>query len=93
VRAAAFVALVVAAGALFAELGSAGGAGGGRSAAPTYFQQVKPLLDGRCGNCHMAGGIAFGIVAVLVVYRLIARLERDIGQTGRRLPQEAAERT
>jgi putative MATE family efflux protein len=27
---------------------------------------------------HMAGGIAFGVVAVLVVYRLIAHLERDI---------------
>ena len=41
---------------------------------------------------HMAGGIAFGIVAVLVVYRLIASLERDIGPAGR-LPREAAERT
>ena len=40
---------------------------------------------------HMAGGIAFGVVAVLVVYRLIAGLERDIGPAGR-LPQEAAER-
>jgi putative MATE family efflux protein len=27
---------------------------------------------------HMAGGIAFGVVAVLVVYRLIANLERDV---------------
>jgi mono/diheme cytochrome c family protein len=25
---------------------------------PTYFQQVKPVLDARCGNCHMAGGLA-----------------------------------
>jgi putative MATE family efflux protein len=40
---------------------------------------------------HMAGGIAFGVVAVLVVYRLIARLEHDIGPTGR-LPQEVAQR-
>jgi putative MATE family efflux protein len=40
---------------------------------------------------HMAGGIAFGVVAVLVVYRLIAGLERDIGPTGR-LPQEVSER-
>jgi len=40
---------------------------------------------------HMAGGIAFGVIAVLVVYRLIARLERDIAPTGR-LPQGAAER-
>ena len=27
---------------------------------------------------HMAGGIAFGVIAILVVYRLIVRLERDI---------------
>ena len=57
-RAAALAAPAVAAVALFAWLGSAGGAGGGRGAAPTYFQQVKPLLDGRCGNCHMSGGLA-----------------------------------
>jgi hypothetical protein len=58
VRATAFAALAVAAGALVAGLGSAGGTGGDRSAAPTYFQHVKPVLDGRCGNCHMAGGLA-----------------------------------
>jgi hypothetical protein len=58
VRVTAFVALAAAAGVLFAGLGSAGGAGGSRSAAPTYFQQVKPVLDGRCGNCHMTGGLA-----------------------------------
>ena len=26
--------------------------------APTYFQNVKPILDARCSGCHMAGGIA-----------------------------------
>jgi len=36
---------------------------------------------------HMAGGVAFGAMAVLVVLRLIVRLERDIGPMGR-LPQE-----
>jgi putative MATE family efflux protein len=36
---------------------------------------------------HMAGGVAFGAMAVLVVQSLIARLERDIGPRGR-LPQE-----
>ena len=25
---------------------------------PTYFQDVKPILDGRCAGCHYAGGIA-----------------------------------
>ena len=27
-------------------------------ARPTYFQDVKPILDGRCIACHRAGGIA-----------------------------------
>jgi putative MATE family efflux protein len=36
---------------------------------------------------HMAGGVAFGAIAVLVVQHLIVRLERDIGPRGR-LPQE-----
>jgi Copper type II ascorbate-dependent monooxygenase, C-terminal domain len=57
-RTAVLVALVVVAGAVAAELDSADRAGGARSIAPTYFQHVKPLLDGRCANCHMAGGIA-----------------------------------
>src|SRR5687767_15936791 len=25
---------------------------------PTYYQDVKPLLDARCGGCHVKGGIA-----------------------------------
>ena len=28
------------------------------AAPPTYFKDVKPILDGRCADCHMAGGIA-----------------------------------
>ena len=33
-------------------------AGSAREArAPTYYQQVKPILDARCSSCHMAGGI------------------------------------
>ncbi len=27
-------------------------------AKPTYFQDVKPILDSRCSGCHFAGGIA-----------------------------------
>ena len=33
---------------------------------------------------HMAGGIAFGVAAVLVVHRLIVRLERDFAPAERR---------
>lgn len=25
---------------------------------PTYYRDVKPLVDAKCGNCHAAGGIA-----------------------------------
>jgi Copper type II ascorbate-dependent monooxygenase, C-terminal domain/Copper type II ascorbate-dependent monooxygenase, N-terminal domain len=49
------VGLALAAGALVAELGAEDKAA---SRGPTYFQQVKPVLDARCGNCHMAGGLA-----------------------------------
>lgn len=34
------------------------GAGSSKSAAPTYYQDVKPILDGRCTGCHYTGGIA-----------------------------------
>jgi hypothetical protein len=47
--------LALAAGVVVAELGATEEAG---SRPPTYFQQVKPVLDARCGNCHMAGGLA-----------------------------------
>jgi mono/diheme cytochrome c family protein len=52
-RIAALVALALVAGILAAGPGAEPKAG-----PPTYFQNVKPILDGRCGNCHMAGGIA-----------------------------------
>ena len=29
-----------------------------RAAAPTYFADVKPIVDGRCAGCHRMGGIA-----------------------------------
>jgi hypothetical protein len=31
---------------------------GGSPSSPTYFQDVKPILDGRCAGCHFSGGIA-----------------------------------
>jgi hypothetical protein len=31
---------------------------GGAPAAPDYWHDVKPILDGRCGACHTADGIA-----------------------------------
>ncbi len=52
-RVAAIVGLAVLAGVVATSLLAAPAA-----APPTYFKDVKPILDGRCGNCHMAGGIA-----------------------------------
>src|SRR5215208_2052409 len=31
---------------------------GARAPTPTYFADVKPILDGRCAGCHHVGGIA-----------------------------------
>jgi Copper type II ascorbate-dependent monooxygenase, C-terminal domain len=37
---------------------------------PTYFQDVKPILDSRCAGCHYAGGIApFKLTGYLDAYR------------------------
>ena len=53
------IAVPVAVSALFAlalTLPNRGGASG--AARPTYYQDVKPILDGRCAGCHYAGGSA-----------------------------------
>lgn len=37
---------------------------------PTYFQDVKPILDSRCSGCHHSGGIApFKLTGYLDAYR------------------------
>jgi hypothetical protein len=39
-------------------------------ARPTYFQDVKPILDSRCAGCHYAGGIApFKLTGYLDAFR------------------------
>ena len=39
-------------------------------ARPTYFQDVKPIIDSRCAGCHYAGGIApFKLTSYLDAYR------------------------
>jgi len=35
-----------------------GGAAGSSPLRPTYYQDVKPIFEGRCTGCHVAGGIA-----------------------------------
>jgi mono/diheme cytochrome c family protein len=52
----AVVALGVVLGASAGGLGAASGSAR-EAQAPTYFQQVKPILEGRCTACHTPGGI------------------------------------
>ena len=54
-RAFVLLGLALVAGALVAERGAGREAA---SRAPTYYQHVKPILDGRCADCHVTGGIA-----------------------------------
>ena len=45
---------------IFAACGGDGGPGPDEDAAParlTYYQDVKPILDAKCTQCHAAGGI------------------------------------
>lgn len=64
---------------------------GGPSAAPTYYQNVKPILDGRCAGCHYAGGIA---PFSLTTYRQARAHRREIADAVRRriMPPWHAER-
>ncbi len=40
-------------------LASTGGSSGGVSTSrPTYYENVRPILEGRCTGCHYSGGIA-----------------------------------
>jgi hypothetical protein len=38
--------------------GSDGSTSGGGAAGPTYYADAKPILDAKCGKCHVEGGIA-----------------------------------
>lgn len=38
--------------------GSGGSTGTGTAAAPTYYEDVAPILMANCASCHRAGGIA-----------------------------------
>ena len=30
--------------------------------APTYYEDIKPILDARCSNCHQQGEIGGGVL-------------------------------
>lgn len=40
------------------EAGADASSSGGEPAAVTYWADVKPILDARCGGCHTQGGVA-----------------------------------
>ncbi|MCA9667520.1 MAG: hypothetical protein KC503_18095 [Myxococcales bacterium] len=64
---------------------------GAESQAPTYHQQVKPLIDAYCKSCHSAGGIA---PYSFETYAGVKALENPIAAavTDRRMPPFLAER-
>ena len=53
--AAAAIAVAVAATTLASRMPASSTA---KPAKPTYYRDVKPILDARCGGCHYSGGIA-----------------------------------
>ena len=85
-RVVAIVGLALLAGVVAASLRAAPSA-----APPTYFKDVKPVLEGRCGNCHMAGGIA---PFSLQTYGQARRHRREISAAvrGRVMPPWHADR-
>ena len=85
-----FLAAAAAAGAaVFAFVGHR--ASGAPSPRTTYYQDVKPILDGRCVSCHRIGGIG---TFALTTYREAYRHRRLItgAVTSRQMPPWHAER-
>ena len=52
------VVVAIAAGAGVASVWQPGASGAKSAGPPTYFRDVKPILDGRCAGCHRIGAIA-----------------------------------
>lgn len=57
---------------------------------PTWAQDVKPILDGRCVNCHAAGGIAPFKLDTYADAKGYAAAIADAVQSGRMPPWRAA---
>ncbi|MFZ5438778.1 MAG: hypothetical protein ACOZQL_02155 [Myxococcota bacterium] len=57
---------------------------------PTYHQDVKPILDARCANCHVAGGIAPFALETYAQAAAMAPAIADAVQSGRMPPWHAA---
>lgn len=57
---------------------------------PTYHQDIKPLLDARCVNCHTAGGVAPFALDSFEAAGPMASAIADAVQAGRMPPWRAA---
>lgn len=55
-------------------------------AGPTYHQDIKPILDGRCVNCHVAGGIAPFALDTFAAASAMAPAINEAVQSGRMPP-------
>lgn len=56
--------------------------GGGDPTPPTYYQDVKPILDAKCAGCHYQGGVApFGLTSYqeATSYAGISRIAVEAG--------------
>ncbi len=61
-----------------------------QSPGPTYHQDIKPILEARCANCHVAGGIAPFALDSFATSAAMAGAIADAVQTGRMPPWKAA---
>ena len=56
---------------------------------PSYHQDIKPILDARCANCHVAGGIAPFALDSFTGASGMAAAVADAVQSGRMPPWKA----
>lgn len=57
---------------------------------PTYYRDVKPILDAKCAQCHVQGGMGpFSLTAYSEVKPLAAAIERSV-QSGSMPPWRAS---
>lgn len=56
---------------------------------PSYHQDIKPILDARCANCHVAGGVAPFALDSFASSSAMAVAAADAVQSGRMPPWKA----
>jgi hypothetical protein len=70
---------------LFAVLAFGAGCGPAPSKALTYYQNIKPIIDGRCAGCHQTDGIApFSLTTYAQVSAMAGSVKEAV--VSRRMP-------